>query len=395
MKEAEIGDVFKVIRNGASIQQNKNAEGIPITRIETIADGSIDYNRLGYASILNDDFKEYYLQNGDILMSHINSVTHLGKVAIAENINSKIIHGMNLLCLKVNPELLDPKYAVFYFRTSIFKNRIKVITKKSVNQASFNITSFRKIKIPLPPIEEQKHIAAVLSKAETLIAERKQSIQLLDEYLKSTFLEMFGDPVKNEKGWEETNLKNVCLKIQDGTHFSPPITEEGIPYITAKHVRENVIDFWANPWFISRESHNEIFRRCNPQKGDVIYIKDGATTGYAAINKYDFEFSMLSSLALLKVRSEKMNSEFLCAWLNNSLVKQGILSRMAGGAIKRLTLSKINVLPILVPPLKLQTQFAQIVEKTEVLKAQYKSHLQELEEMYGALSQSAFRGNNS
>jgi len=250
----------------------------------------------------------------------------------------------------------------------------------------------RNLLIPVPSIETQLHIADVLSKAENLIAQRKESIRLLDEYLKSVFLEMFGDPATNSKNWEKTTLKEVCIKIHDGTHFSPPITSEGVPYITAKHVRENKVDFWSNPWFISEESHKEIYRRCNPKKGDVLYIKDGATTGYAAINPYDFEFSMLSSLALLKPNTNITNSEFICSWLNNPNAKASILTNMAGGAIKRLTLTKINALPILLPPLELQAQFASIVEKTEALKAQYQQSLHELENLYGCLSQKAFKG---
>jgi type I restriction enzyme S subunit len=111
-----------------------------------------------------------------------------------------------------------------------------------------------------------------------------------------------------------------------------------------------------------------------------------------AIEKYDFEFSMLSSLALLKPNKTICNSEYLCAWLNNSLVKSRILLGMTGGAIKRLTLTKINELPINLPHLSLQNQFAQILEKTEELKEQYKNSLLELENLYGSISQRAFRG---
>lgn len=392
MKFETIGNVFPIIRNGANIKQDKVTDGYPITRIETIADGTVDLNRVGYASIHDENFSDFYLKENDILMSHINSVSHLGKVALVNGIEKKVIHGMNLLCLKADENKINPVYSFYFFKSPVFRSKIKRITKKSVNQASFNISNLKDIEIPLPPLPEQLHIASILSKVENLIAQRKESIRLLDEFLKCTFLEMFGDPATNSKGWELMTLKDVCYKIQDGTHFSPPITSEGIPYITAKHVRENIVDFWSNPWFISEENHKEIYKRCNPVIGDVLYIKDGATTGYAAINPYDFEFSMLSSLALLKPKTGVTNSEYLCAWLNNPNAKRSILTKMAGGAIKRLTLTKINALPILIPPFALQTQFAQIVEKTEALKSQYQQSLQELENLYGSLSQRAFKG---
>lgn len=285
--------------------------------------------------------------------------------------------------LHINKEKADSKY-VYYFLKSI-----KLIDAGYSRHFKF----LKEIKIPITGnINDQIRIAEILTQAESLIMQRKESMLLLDEFLKSTFLEMFGNPVRNEKRWLVKKLKDVCIKITDGTHFSPPIVDDGIPYITAKHVRENTIDFWAKPWFISEEDHKEIYKRCSPTKGDVLYIKDGATTGYAAINQYDFEFSMLSSLALLKVDYKITNAEYLCSWLNNEIVKVRILKGMAGGAIKRLTLTKINQLPINLPPIELQNHFAIIFKKIEILKVEYQKSLVQLENLYGLLSQKAFKG---
>ena len=323
------------------------------------------------------------LPKGTLLMSFKLSI---GKLAFA---GSDLYTNEAICGILLND---SNRYAIEYLYYAL-KNTKLTGSNVAVKGATLNTASLKALFIPIVGNKAtQLHIAKILSQAEGLIAQRRESIRLLDEYLKSVFLEMFGDPVRNEKGWEEFELKDVCSKIQDGTHFSPPITEKGRPYITAKHVRENIIDFWSNPWFISEESHKAIYKRCNPERGDVLYIKDGATTGYAAINQYDFEFSMLSSLALIKVNKVLLFPEYLCSWLNNPVVKKKILTQMAGGAIKRLTLTKINKLQILLPPLTLQTQFAQIVEKTEALKAQYQQSLQELENLYGSLSQRAFRG---
>ena len=279
-----------------------------------------------------------------------------------------------------------------FFIYKFLQTKAEYLKRKSTGATiqHINRKSLELLAIPSIPLNQQLQAANLLNKAETLIEQRIQSIKLLDSLWRNTFLEMFGDPNKNSKKWERKKLRDVCDKIQDGTHFSPPIVKEGIPYITAKHIRENVIDFWANPWFISNESHQEIYKRCSPVKGDVIYIKDGATTGFAAINKYDFEFSMLSSIALLKVNKNILTSEYLCSWLNNPSVKIQILKKMAGGAIKRLTLTKINELPILLPPVELQIQFSDFVVKIETLKERYKTSLKELERMYGVLSKETF-----
>jgi len=323
------------------------------------------------------------IPEGTILMSFKLSI---GKLAFAgkDLYTNEAIVGLEIKDKKV----LHPDYLLY-----VLKNIPLIGSNNAAMGATLNKESLKILQLPIPEkLSDQLHIANLLSKAENLISQRKQSMALLDEFLKSTFLEMFGDPVRNEKGWALKKLKDVCIRITDGTHFSPPIIENGIPYITAKHVRENKIDFFGKPWFISEQDHKDIYKRCDPKRGDVLYIKDGATTGYAAINKYDFEFSMLSSLALLKTNSTECNSEYLCSWLNNPVVKSKILLGMSGGAIQRLTLTKINALPILVPPIALQNQFAQITEKTEALKAYYQGSLQVLENLYGSLSQRAFRG---
>lgn len=386
MEFVKLGTVCK-LRNGYAFKSTNFTEnGVPIIRISNI-NGNIVTPEKSARTTYEKLFDNYKIIKGDILIAMSGATT--GKFGIY-NSDEVAYQNQRLGCFKI----LDFEKINNIYLLQVL-NIIKPIIEKTANggaQPNISANSIEEILIPLPSLQDQIRIAEILTQAENLITQRKDSILLLDELLKSTFLEMFGDPVRNEKNWETKKLQDVCNKITDGTHFSPPIVEEGVPYITAKHVRENKIDFWAKPWFISLENHQEIYKRCTPTKGDVLYIKDGATTGYAAINKYDFEFSMLSSLALLQVNSKIINSEYLCSWLNNEVVKVRILQGMAGGAIKRLTLTKINALPINIPPLELQNQFATIVEKVETLKTEYQTSLKELENMYGVLSQKAFKG---
>lgn len=185
-----IGTAFILIRNGASIKQIDGAGGIPITRIETIANKVIDRNRMGYANIYNEDkYSSYFLRDGDILMSHINSIQHLGKVAIyhPKNENEKIIHGMNLLVLRANQKLMDNQFAYFYFSSESFLRKLPRITKKSVNQASFTVSELKKIDIPCPPLSQQRRIANILSIVQNLCDKRNQQLRTFDELVKSRF----------------------------------------------------------------------------------------------------------------------------------------------------------------------------------------------------------------
>ena len=155
-----LGEVCDFSRNGITIKQSKEARGYPITRIETISKGNIDRNRMGYANILDiSSFEKYILQQYDILLSHINSPMHIGKTAIyiPNDKEERIIHGMNLLCIRFKKGL-NAIYLNYFFNSKIFKNAILPYIKNAVNQASINISSIEKIIIPLPPLTEQKRI---------------------------------------------------------------------------------------------------------------------------------------------------------------------------------------------------------------------------------------------
>lgn len=396
MKQVKIGEAFSTIRNGATIQQDKVVDGTPITRIETIADGTVDLNRLGYASVQGDNFKDFYLQEGDILMSHINSVSHLGKVAIFENKNEKIIHGMNLLCLKANHEKLLAKYAFYYLKSLQFRSSIKKITKKSVNQASFNISNLKGIQIPLPSLSEQTHIAQVLSKAETLIEQRKESILLLDEFLKSTFLEMFGDPVRNEKKWEKVQLSNVCRKIGSGATpkgGKESYHKKGMSLIRSLNVHndEFIYDDLA---FIDDKQANELKNVIVEGKDVLLNITGASVARCCIVPKNILPARVNQHVSLLRPDENVLNPIFLSKMFTSKNYQVHLIknAKSKGATREAITKEEIELMKVIAPPLPLQTQFSQIVIQTEQLKEHYKNSLQELENLYGALSQKAFNG---
>ncbi len=394
IEKLELGKLFEFVRNGASIKQEDGKDGIPITRIETIWNQTIDDKRFGYADIYDfQKYEKYLLEDGDILMTHINSPKHLGKCALYQGIPEKLIHGMNLLCLRPQKNKTDAKFISYYFNSKRFKLQLSKISNQSVNQASFSAGNLKRIQIPLPPLSTQKKIAAILDEADKL---RQLNRQLIDKYnalSQSLFLDMFGDPVTNPKGWEKKMLSELCLKITDGTHHSPDPQKDGFPYVTAKHVKEFGLDFFSKPTYVSEKAHNEIYKRCSPEYGDVLYIKDGATTGIACINSFKEPISLLSSLALLKLDKEVLNNHYLCFWLNHKGIKEKLISEfMSGAAIQRYTLKKINLFKISIPPISLQNQFADRVQAIEKQKEQAQKGLEKAEELFNSLLQKAFKG---
>ncbi|MGF6905789.1 restriction endonuclease subunit S [Fusobacterium sp. PH5-44] len=193
-KHYRLEEGFISIKNGATIKQTSDKnEGLPITRIETIYNGEVNRDRMGYAGIMNEGkYSENILNSGDILMSHINSQNHLGKTAlyVSEN-DEKIIHGMNLLRLQVDKKKLESEFVNYYFKSLHFKRQLLNITKNSVNQSSFTITGLKELLIPIPKIDVQRKISKKLKKLNDIIALKKEQLKKLDEFVKSLFIEMF------------------------------------------------------------------------------------------------------------------------------------------------------------------------------------------------------------
>ncbi|RRA98627.1 restriction endonuclease subunit S [Larkinella rosea] len=389
MEMIKIGAVFSVIRNGASISQTPGKSGIPITRIETIIDNRLDFSRVGFADIIDDRYEVYYLAEGDILMSHINSVTHLGKVGIVEDIDTDVIHGMNLLLLKADSKRAFPKYLYYYFTTTDFKRKLIPITKKSVNQASFNISDLKEIEIPLPSYADQIRIAHLLEKIEVLIADRKRSIELLEELVKAAFYQLFGDPVKNEKGWKKERLNNIT-KI--GTGGTPSRANESeyyngdTPWVKTTEVNGKYI--FNTEEKITERALNDTNCRVYPINTILLAMYgQGKTRGNVGLLKIEAATNQACAAIL---PSSSLNELFSFHFLRNSYLAIRSLGR--GGNQENLNLSIVGNIEIFIPPLDLQDQFASIAQKIEAIKNEQETQVMVMEELYASISQKVFAG---
>ena len=164
------------------------------------------------------------------------------------------------------------------------------------------------------------------------------------------------------ESWSWQKFGNVCLKIMDGTHFSPKNLKEGeYKYITAKNIKEGRIDL-SKLSFVTQADHLEIYSRCDVKKGDVLYIKDGATTGRAAINNFEEEFSLLSSVGVFRTSHHLIMPKFMEHYLNSQITRNRMLSNIAGVAITRLTLVKLNNSTFIICSPKEQRQIVKEIE---------------------------------
>ena len=280
----------------------------------------------------------------------------------------------------------DLKFLYHYFGQRGFNDVISGSAQPQITRENLS-----KVEVPKINLATQQRIAAILDQADAIIQNNRAIVQKYDALTQSLFLDMFGDPVKNEKGWEVKSLNDLCNKITDGTHDTPKRLTEGIKFITGKHIRPFEIDY-DNSDYVTEEIHKEIFKRCNPEYGDVLYTNIGVNFATAAMNTVEYEFSM-KNVALLKYNRELLNGRYLVHILNNEFFKDKLKKTFGvGGAQQFLSLSNIKSILVLVPPITLQNQFAERIQAIEAQKQQAQLELAKSEELFQSLLQRAFKG---
>jgi len=298
--------------------------------------------------------------------------------------------GSTMVKLKVkNKKQFSPFFIYRFLQT-----KAEYLKRKATGATILHINrkSLEQLEIPDLEIDDQLHIANLLNKAENLIAQRKESIRLLDEFLKSTFLEMFGDPVRNEKGWEMLSGNDYLSRLTVGVVIKPAsyYVSEGVIALRSLNIRPNRIQLDNLVYFSKSVNENELSKSIL-REGDVVFVRTGMT-GTAAIIPKELDGCNCIDLIVTRPKSGVINPQYLVFFFNSDIGKRIVSAKEVGGIQKHFNIGALRKLEIPVPPIELQTQFAQIVEKTEALKTQYQQSLQELENLYGSLSQKAFRG---
>lgn len=290
----------------------------------------------------------------------------IGKVAI---LGVPATTNQACACAVCNQSLL---YMYLFYYCISQKN---VFIEKGKGGAQPNISQIilKQHPIPLPPLSEQQRIVERIEELFAKLDEAKERLQkVADSFavrkaaiLHKAFTGELTKQWRRENGvsdesWEEKNLGDVCSKITDGTHNSPTNSLTGeYMYVTAKNIKDTGIDL-SNITYVTKEIHKEIYSRCDVVYGDVLYIKDGATAGIATINTLKEEFSMLSSVALIRADLKLATNEFIKTYLNYR--KKEILKNISGSAITRLTLSKIKNIAISLPTIPEQHEIVRLID---------------------------------
>ena len=393
MKMVNLNSVCKILNGYAFKSEDYQRSGAPLIRISNFNDGLVEFdaNSIYVDTKFLNSKSEFIVEKGDILIALSGATT--GKYGLyIHDFPSLLNQRIGLLKSKQSNQL-ESKY--FYYYLNILKNEI---LNKAGGAAQPNISTktIGELQIPLPTLEQQKKIAAILDAADTYRQKTKSIIAKYDELTQSLFLDMFGDPVKNEQGWEFLELKKCTTKIGSGSTprgGKEAYLEEGISLIRSMNIYDNQFKY-ENLAFISEEQADKL-KNVSVEKNDVLFNITGASVCRCSVVPDDVLPARVNQhVSILRANTILILPKFLMHILISENVKRNLLKvGSAGGAImEAITKEQLEKYPIPVPPITLQNQFAERVQAIEKQKAQTQASLEKAEELFNSLLQRAFKG---
>jgi len=304
------------------------------------------------------------IRSGDVLVSTVRP--NLNAVALVPAEFDGQVASTGYCVLRATDKVL-PKYLFYFARSRQFVDGLSSLVAGAL-YPSVTDSQVLEQSLPLPPVSEQRDIVDILSRAEGLVRLRREAEKKAAELIPSLFLDMFGDPATNPKGWPVKSLGELCDRITDGTHQPPKFQESGIPFIFISNIVRGELSL-DTVKYISDETYVELTRRCPIEIGDVLYSTVGS---YGVPVKVDTQekFSFQRHIAHIKPQREKLDSDFLVGMLYTPALKAQADSAARGIAQKTVNLGEIRKYQVIAPPLKEQQRFATRVVAARSIQSQ-------------------------
>ena len=340
-----------------------------------------------------DFLRNSNLFGGELILSNIGSI---GKVFKVPRLDRPMTLASNTVMIKTaTPELTD--YLYYYFLSPAgYKNLLSISSGTSM--LKFNKTELKKLDVPVPAIDEQRRIIAVMDKISGLIALRKEQLAKLDQLVKSRFVEMFGDPVDNPKSYLVKSLQELSdmgyiTYHLDGNHGGDyPRSEEfvnsGVPYIGANCIVNGEIDF-SMAKHLTQERAGKL-RKGIAQNDDVLFAHNATVGPTVVLHTTESKVILSTSLTAYRCNKAKLLPNYLKAYMQS----EGFI-RQYSNEMKQTTRNQVPITAqkrylFLVPPIMEQERFATFVEQTDKIKLTIHQGLDKLEVMKKALMQQYF-----
>lgn len=343
--------------------------------------------------ILNETRKGFtYFEKNDVVVAKITPCFENGKAAYLGSLETQIGFGTTEFhVIRADIEKLDAKYLFYLVWNKWFRHLGERNMSGSGGQKRVPADFLKELEIPLPPLDEQKRIAAILDKADAIRRKRQQAIQLADDFLRSVFLDMFGDPVTNPKGWEVKSLKDIA-RIQIGPFgtqlHKEDYIENGIPLINPTHIVKGEIIPKAN-LTISNEKHASL-SEYHLKTGDIVMGRRGEMGRCAIVNSKEEGWMCGTGSLFIRPKQTGVFSEYLNKLLSSQAIKNHLESESQGATMPNLNKTIVGNIKIPVPTDEVLEQFTVIKETFLKTKSSVIDSLNA--PLFESLSQKAFAG---
>ena len=337
-----------------------------------------------------DKYPHFLLDEGDLLIACSGIVVDNfhNKLAFIKKEHLPLCLNTSTMRFKsLDEKVLDINYFKIFLQSGNFKEQLRSLITGSA-QLNFGPSHIKQIELLLPPLEQQKKIAAILDAADELRQKDKALIAKYDELTQALFLDMFGGHIKDESNHRDIDK---IAKFIDYRGKTPTRVINGVPFISAKCVRQGYFDKERLD-YITEETYSKLMTRGFPKVGDVMFTTEGATMGFTCRIPFGFDkFSVGQRLITLQVY-ECYNNIVLDFMLNSLEMQTKVFNLATGSAVKGIRSAKFAKIKIPVPPIKLQNQFAESVKVIEEQKSIAQASAVKSEELFNSLLQKAFNG---
>ena len=395
-----LGDVLSDTIIGEWGEECKDAYGVKVLRTTNFTNkGVIDYSNVVVRDIPATKIVKKKLLPYDIILEKSGGSDNqpVGRVVYFDKSDDIYLCNNFTQILRVNSEIVNSKY-IFYCLLNLHRIGVtELLQNKTTGIRNLQVKSYMALEIPLPPLPIQQKIADVLDRASALIEKRKAQIEKLDLLVKSHFIEMFGDPVKNPMGWEVRRLGEVFEVRSSKRVYQSEQTNNGVPFLRVSDLTSRIINGVDSCNLHIAEGLYDTYRKAGhvPKTDDVLVTSRG-TLGLCYIvrdtDKFYFQDGMISWLSKNDV---KVGSYYIMCLFCTGDIKRQIERASAGSTVGYLSLANLESLSIMFPPYLLQTQFSAFVERVEAQKVKMKQGLELMELEYKSLMQKCFNGETS
>lgn len=364
--------------------------GVPVLQGKNITNDSFHWFDIRFISHRKaEELKRSSVRVGDILIVKIGSIGYSAILDDLKDFDYAIIPA-NLVKVTPNLDKVDLSY-LHKWLTSTFAKRYLMRVASKTAQPALSLAKIKTLAVPLPPIIEQRRIAMILDRAETLRAKRRAAIGQLEVLTRSIFLDLFGDPIINPRGWPTCTIGELLESASYGTSERSVATGE-LPVLRMNNItRTGEIDLTDLKFMPPDATPDD---RYLVRAGDVLFNRTNSADLVGKTAVYHESKPMAYAGYLIRLRVTKENdSEFLGAFLNSAYAKRmlrGMCKSIIGMA--NINATEIQAMKILHPPLTLQREFARRLAAIEKLKRAQRASLAEMDALFASLQYRAFRG---